>query len=119
MRHIIFAGHQRSRRVHIDPVYDSRPHGAVNAGQFKAAVVHQSIDQRLAIVPGRWMHDHLLRLIDNDDILVFIEDVQRNVLRLDIRLFCLWKVYLYPVTQRKPVIGFYRLLVHSHMILFD
>lgn len=42
----------------------------------------KSIDQRLAIVPGRWMHDHLLRLIDNDDILVFIEDVQRNVLSL-------------------------------------
>lgn len=40
MRHIILQA-TSDPVVHIDPVYDARPHGAVNAGQFKAAVVHQ------------------------------------------------------------------------------
>jgi hypothetical protein len=47
------------------------------------AVIQQRIDQSPAVDAGRRMHDHALRLVDDDDILIFIQDIQRDILRPD------------------------------------
>ena len=48
-------------------------------------MVHDRIHQRTAVMPRRRMHDHSLGLIHDKDIAVLIKDIQRNILRQDIR----------------------------------
>ena len=47
-----------------------------------ATVPQQRIDQRSLVVAGAGMHHHVLGLVDHQQMLVLIDDVQRNLLRL-------------------------------------
>ena len=75
MGKIIFAYDQNSGGVHIDPVDDPRTHNTVNTGKLILAMGHQSIDQGSRVMSGCRMHNHSLRLIDQDHILVLIKNV--------------------------------------------
>ncbi len=46
-----------------------------------AAVGEQGVDERAVLVAGRGVHDHAARLVDDDEVVVLIHHVQRQVLR--------------------------------------
>ena len=81
------SGDHDSRRIFIQSMNDARADDAIDAGQFPLTVVEQGIDQGPVIVSGCRMNDHPARLIDDDDILIFINDIERNIFGLNVIFF--------------------------------
>ena len=76
------AGHQdHAAGVAVEPVDDARPGRSAAAAQAGAEVKLQGAGQRARPVPARRMHDHARRLVDHHQVLVLVEDLQRDVLR--------------------------------------
>ena len=67
----------------VEPVHDAGPLFAADAAQI-VDVVEQRVHQRAARVPGGRMHDHARRLVDDDEVVVLVEDRQRQ--RFGLRL---------------------------------
>ena len=53
--------------VLVEPVHDARPLDPADAGQARAAMGDQRVDQRAGGVAGGRMHHQALRLVDDDD----------------------------------------------------
>ena len=47
-----------------------------------AAMGDQGVDQRAVGIAGGRMHDEARRLVDDDEVLVLVDDLQRDVLAL-------------------------------------
>ena len=59
---------------------------SADAGKTVSAVVQKCIDDRSVRMPRRGMDDKTLGLVDDDHIIVFIANIERNVLRLQVCL---------------------------------
>ncbi len=66
--------------VAVEAVDDARPVVAAVVAQL-AEVELQGVDQRAAPVPLRRVDDHVVRLVDDRQELVLVEDVERDVFR--------------------------------------
>ena len=85
-RLVVFGYHQQSAGVLVDPVYQSV------AWQFIVRQVRllllqvpgDAIDQGTGIISMSRVDDHARRLVDHHDVIVFENNVQRHLLRLDI-----------------------------------
>ena len=42
-------------------------------------VVRQRVDKRAAMVTHTWVHDHTRLLVDDDDVVILVDDVERYV----------------------------------------
>ena len=51
-----------------------------DAGKFAAAVVEQGVDQSAVGIARRGMHDHARFLVQNEQVVVFVKDVERDIL---------------------------------------
>ena len=78
---IVLGNHQKSARIFIYPVNNPRSDNAVYGGKSVPAVIHDRIHKRPRIISDRRMHNHSLRLIHNQHIIILIYDVKRDVLR--------------------------------------
>ena len=78
MSNIIFADDKRSGRILVDPVNDARPEDTVDPGQTVSAVIEQSIYQSVLIMPRGGMNDHILRLIDDEETIIFIDNANSD-----------------------------------------
>ncbi len=78
VRAVVLCHHHQSARILVEPVDDARPPLAANAGQARAAMGDERIDQRTGPMPGGRMHDQPFGLVDDDDVVVLINHVQRN-----------------------------------------
>ena len=58
------------------------PRHAADAGEARAAMGDQRVDERAVGIAGAGMHDEPGRLVDDDDGVVLVDDVERNCLRL-------------------------------------
>ena len=85
MRSVVFTDHQDAGGVPVDPVDDPRPQNAVDPGKAVPAVKHQGVDQCPALMAGGGMHHHPLRLVDQDHVVILVQDIQRDLLRRDLR----------------------------------
>ena len=47
-------------------------------------MVEQCVDERPRVDARGWVNDHAARLVDDDDVAVLIEDVERDILRQDL-----------------------------------
>ena len=79
--------HHHAGRVLVQPVNDAGAFHTANAGQALAAVKQERIDQRAGRVAGAWMHHQTCRLVDDDEVGVLVQDVERDVFRLWLRFF--------------------------------
>ena len=77
VRRVVLGDDHQPRRAAIEPVHDARPLLAADAAEI-VDVMEQRVDQRAARVPGRRMHDHARRLVDDDEVAVLVEDRQRQ-----------------------------------------
>ena len=89
MRGIVLADKKASGGIPVDPVNDTGPHHAVDAGKAVPAMIHERIDQRMAVMAGCRMHYHPLRLVHHKHIVILIQNVERDILRQNIRLHSL------------------------------
>ena len=60
------------------PVHDAWSFDTVDAKQRAAAMGNQRIDERALPIAGRRMDDEIGRLVDDDDVGVFINDIERD-----------------------------------------
>ena len=58
-----------------------RSHPA-DAGKAGAAMGDQRIDQGAGLVPGGRMHHEAPGLVDDDDVVILIDDIERDILAL-------------------------------------
>lgn len=66
----------------------ARPLDATDAREAIAAVGDQGVYERTRRVPRRRVHDETGRLVDHDQIVVFVDDVERKIFALDAGCFC-------------------------------
>ena len=71
-------------RVLVEPVHDPRPLNAADAGEALAAMGDERVDQCAAVMAGGRMDDEPGRLVDHDELLVLMDDAERD--RLALRL---------------------------------
>ncbi|MHC2247105.1 hypothetical protein ACVJH7_006412 [Bradyrhizobium elkanii] len=79
---VVLGDHHQSRGVLVEAVHDARPLDPADAGQARAAMRDQRVDQRAAGVAGGGMHDEAPRLVDGDDVVVLEHDIERDVFAL-------------------------------------
>ncbi len=70
-------------------------------------------------MPGRRMHDHLLGLVDNDDIRILVQDVKRNIFRLNIQLSDLGNRNRHQVSWQKAAARLNGKPVDADLLLLD
>ena len=85
MRQIVFADDHRACCVPVNAMHDTGPHDAVNAGKRLSAVVHNRIDKSSLVVTRGGMNHHALRLVDHQNVLIFIQNIERKIFRDNIR----------------------------------
>src|SRR6476620_17151 len=72
-------------RIAVEPVHDAGPLRPGHADVRR--VMKQRVDKRAGAMPRGRVDNHAGRLVDRDDVLVFIDDVQRNLLGQQLILF--------------------------------
>ncbi len=87
VRGVGLGDHEQARRILVQAMHDARPLDAANAGEAFAAMGDQSVDERSRGVAGCRVHDEPGRLIDDDEIVVFVDDVKRQAFAFDSRYF--------------------------------
>ena len=79
---LIVPGHEnRAAGVAVQSMHDARPQRPAAAAEAGAKVELQRTDKRSRPVSAGRMHDHPRRLVDDDQVLVFEEDLQGNLFR--------------------------------------
>ena len=81
VRGIGFCDNETTGGVLVEAVDDARALDSADAGKFPAAVVEQGIDQSAIGVSRRGMHDHARFLVEHEQVIVFVKDVEWDVLR--------------------------------------
>ena len=81
---VIFRHNEQTTGILIYTMHNARSMFTVNTRQAVTTVVHQCINQRTIPVASRRMHNHAARLVDHHNIRILINDIQRNILRLEI-----------------------------------
>ena len=74
--------HDDAGGVLVDPVDDARAGDAADAGEARARVVQQGVDEGAAFAPRRRVDRHAGRLVDHDQVLVLEEHAERDGLGL-------------------------------------
>ena len=83
MRLVVFCHYKQAAGVLVNAVHDAGTHFAVDAGEPARAVVQQCVHQCAVRVSRRRVDHHSLGLIDNQQRAVFVNDIQRDILRND------------------------------------
>ncbi len=66
------------RSILVEPVHDAGPPLAADAGETVAAMRNQGIDQGAGPMAGGGMNDKFAGFIDVDDVVVLIDDIERD-----------------------------------------
>ena len=82
VRPVIFGRNQQPAGIFVNTVNNARTFHPSHSGQIIPAMVKQSIHQSAAESPRRRMNSHPRRLVDHNQVFVFIDHFQRNIFRL-------------------------------------
>jgi len=72
-------GHEAARGVLVEAVDDPGALDAADAAEASPAVVKESVDEGAVRITGRRVNDKAPRLVDHDEVIVFVKDVQGDV----------------------------------------
>ncbi len=86
MRRITLRHNYEAGGVFVQTMDDSRPLDPADSRQ-PLAMGEKRIHERAGRRTGRGMDDHALRLVDHDQVFVFVHDVKRQFLRQDASWF--------------------------------
>ena len=109
--------HQEPGSILINPVNDAGPQLAVDRRQ--GGVVHQGVNQRVVGVAGGRVHHHPLGLIDDEDVIVFVNNVEGDVFRLQVNFDRRFRFNHHPIPRLELVLGFDGLAVNGHGAIID
>ena len=78
---LCFGCHHHAGCQLVEAVDNTRALNPANAGQLAFAVVEQSVDQRARPCARRRVNGHACSLVDDDQMVVLMQDIQRYVFR--------------------------------------
>jgi hypothetical protein len=79
---VVLGRHQATAGIFVQTMNNAGPRDPANAAELPAAVMEQGVDQRVLPVARGRMHHPSRRLVEHQQVVVFVEDVQRQVLGL-------------------------------------
>ena len=82
VRAVVLGRHHQPGGVLVEPVHDARAPTPPMPERLGAAMGDQRVDQRAGLVAGGGMHHQALRLVDDDDVVVLKDDIERDILAL-------------------------------------
>ena len=85
MRLIGLGDDQQSAGILVEPMHDAGPRHAADAGEARAAMGDQRVDQRAGGVAGAGMHHEARGLVDDDERVVLVDDVEGDGLACGLR----------------------------------
>ena len=77
---VVLRRHQEPGRILVEPVHDARALDAADPGQARAAMGDQRIHQRAGLMARGRMHHEAPWLVDDDDVVILIDDIERDIL---------------------------------------
>ena len=86
MRLIVFRDDEAAARFFVEAMDDAWPFFAADAGKG-GAMMKQCIDQRVFPMTGARMNYQTGRFVDDDEIVIFKKNIERNRFRLIVDLF--------------------------------
>ena len=86
MRFVVFGNNKTAARFFVEAVNDSGPFFPTDSGKGRA-MAEQCVDQGMLLMTRARMNDEPSRFIDDDEIAIFEENLQRNRLWLILDLF--------------------------------
>jgi hypothetical protein len=84
MRVVCLGDHHDTRGPLVQTVHDSRSFHTADTREI-SAVVQQRVDERSTRVARAGVYDDSRGFVDDDQSIVLVQDVERNILRLDLR----------------------------------
>ena len=78
VRPVVLGGYHEAGGVLVESMYDAGAADAADAGQAVAAMRDQRVDERPGLVAGAGMNDQTLGLVDDDDVVVLVDDIERD-----------------------------------------
>jgi hypothetical protein len=75
---VVLGRHHQPGGILVEPVHDARAPDAADPGKADAAMGDQRVDQRAGLVAGGRMHDEALGLVDDDDVVILMDNIQRD-----------------------------------------
>lgn len=88
VRGVILGGYHEPGGVLIEPMHDAWPADAADAGQALPTMRDERVDQRSGRVACCGMNNQSFRLVDDDEILVLVNDIQRDGFPFRFRRYC-------------------------------
>lgn len=92
VRLIVLGNDKQAAGVHVEAVDDAGSLDAANAGQAVTTVRDKGVDERACLMPGTRVHDKSGRLVDDDQVFVFIDNIKGNVLAPWLRCHGRWQL---------------------------
>ena len=86
---IVFCDHHKSRRILVQTMDNSRTERSVHSRKIFLKVVQKRCGKRSLAHAITRMHHQIARLVDDHDIIIFVNDVQRNIFGFKRRRFLL------------------------------
>ena len=81
MGRVVLRDHESATRFLVQTMDDSRTFLSSDAGKI-LAMRQKRVDQRMLLMPGAGMHDNSCRLVQDEEIVVLENNVERDLLRL-------------------------------------
>ena len=120
MSFVILTNNKRACCVFIDSVNNARTYYTVNTGKAVSAMIHYSIDQGMTVMPGTWMDYHAFGFIDNQNILILIQNIQRDIFRKNIYRFRFRNGHSNQIVHgNRETVFLYHLSVNRYISGFD
>ena len=82
MGFVILGHHQAAAGFLVEPMDDARSRHAADAAELPGAMMEERIDQRVRLIARRGMHHQTGGLVQNEQRVVFKNDIERDVFRL-------------------------------------
>ena len=83
MRLVVLRDDEEPRGPRVEPVHDAGAEHAAYSGEIPA-MGHEGVNESARLVAGRGMDDHPRRLVHDEEMLVLVGDIERNVLGNDL-----------------------------------
>ena len=118
VRGVVARDDDEARRPLVEAVDDSRPSGPARSGPA-AASTEQRMNEGPGVMPGRRVHDHARRLVDDGEVVILVDDVEGYVLGSCLQHKRLRQLDFDDVTGRDAVGGLGRPAVEPNEVSFD
>lgn len=114
-----FGDNDAARGVFVETVNDARALDSIDAGELVSAVMEKGVDEGAIGIACGGVNHHAVRFVEDDEVFVFVQDVERDVLRNEFEGDGFGDGDADEVTRVEGLFGFGGALVDEDVAFFD